>query len=134
MPSELWPFFNVDRKLLNTICALAADVLLTIAKKTGVLPGDVSGKSFNQFLDKQYKKSCHIHCAKPSSDPIKDLTYLSRYTKKPPFANSRLKHYDGNDVIFQYLNHTTKRHNLFKCDVIHFITRLIQHIHEKAFA
>lgn len=202
MPSELWPFFNVDRKLLNTICALAADVLLTIAKKKGVLPGiflaihtfgrdlkwnvhfhlsvtrgglcddkktwkslffkasiimrmwryrviklfrslynnaeltlpgDVSGKSFNQFLDKQYKKSWHIHCAKPSNDPIKDLTYLSRYIKRPPFANSRLKHYDGNDVIFQYLNHTTKKHNLFKCDVFHFITRLTQHIHEKGF-
>ncbi|KEQ14857.1 hypothetical protein GZ77_11345 [Endozoicomonas montiporae] len=46
---------------------------------------------------------------------------------------SRLKHYDGKEVIFSYLNHATKQYLRFTSGVEDFIKRLVQHIPDKGF-
>ncbi|KEQ13217.1 hypothetical protein GZ77_12280 [Endozoicomonas montiporae] len=46
---------------------------------------------------------------------------------------SRLKHYDGKEVIFSYLNHKTKQHLRFASGAEDFIKRLVQHIPDKGF-
>ena len=48
-------------------------------------------------------------------------------------ALSRLKHYDGNTVVFAYLNHTTQRHQTATFDAEAFIKRFVQHIPDKGF-
>ena len=74
-----------------------------------------------------------MHCAKPSNSYKKDLKYLSRYIKRPPIAESRLKHYDGNYVAFKYLDHKTKLFRHFKLTTEDFIAKFISHIHDVNF-
>lgn len=89
--------------------------------------------SFNRWLNSLYQKIWIIHCSKPSQNPYHAVNYLSRYIKRPPIAQSRLRHYDGNEVIFNFLNHKTANHENFHCSTEEFIDRFIQHIPEKYF-
>ena len=89
--------------------------------------------SFNKWLNSLYQKNWIIHCSKPSQNPYHNVNYLGRYIKRPPIAFSRLRHYDGNEVIFNFLNHKTANHENFHCSTEEFIERFIQHIPEKYF-
>ena len=46
---------------------------------------------------------------------------------------SRLKHYDGNTVVYEYLDHRTKTRCHETCEGEEFIERLTQHIPDKGF-
>jgi len=89
--------------------------------------------TFHQFLDHLYKKTWIVHCSKPETDPRLNINYLARYIKRPAIAESKLRHYDGNDVSFNYLDHTTKTYRQFKLSVEQFIARFVQHIPDKGF-
>ena len=88
---------------------------------------------FNQWLNRQYNKIWIVHCNKPSKNAYHNVNYLGRYIKRPPIAQSRLKHYDGNTVVFNFLNHRNKLHQNYHCTAYEFIDRLIQHIPDKNF-
>ena len=66
--------------------------------------------SFKNYLSPFYRKRWIIHLAKPTKDHSSVVNYLGRYIKRPPIAQSKLKHYDGNIVIFIFL--TTKMVNM----------------------
>ena len=102
------------------------------------LPKDLqatcSGKTeFNRWLDTHYKKPWIVHFAKPSKNHHRNIKYLGRYLKRPALSMSRLRHYDGKEVIFSYLNHTTKQYLRFTSRMEDFIKRLVQHIPDKGF-
>ncbi|MCA9507049.1 MAG: transposase, partial [Myxococcales bacterium] len=61
------------------------------------------------------------------------VNYLGRYVKRPPIAESKLRHYDGTNVFFAYKDHVTKYHRQFKASVDEFIRRFIQHIPDIGF-
>ncbi len=88
---------------------------------------------FNRFLDVHYQKSWIVHFAQATKTPKATISYLGRYLKRPPLAMSRLKHYDGNTVMFEYLDHKSKRYLSFTCEGEEFLDRLTQHIPEKGF-
>ena len=88
---------------------------------------------FNHFLDKQYNKHWHVHCAKPTNTQKQNIEYLGRYIKRPPIAESRLKHYDGNNVVFQYLDHKNKSLQKKVMSVEEFIGRFVSHIPDTGF-
>ena len=46
---------------------------------------------------------------------------------------SRLKHYDGNTVVYESLDHRTKTRRHETCEGEEFIERLTQHIPDKGF-
>jgi hypothetical protein len=203
MPCELWDFFWYNRQLLNLVASIAANCVLTMAKKRKIIVGifiaihtfgrdlkrnihihlsvtlgglsenllqwkpmffhqatlmriwryqivslfrkmqtqliiptpireQVStNSSFNKFLDRLYQKTWIVDCAKPSPDFKKNLSYLSRYIKRPPIAESKLREYYGNNVIFSYLDHVTKTFRNFTLTIEQFIARFIQHIPDK---
>lgn len=89
--------------------------------------------TFNHFLDFLYNKIWIVHCSKPSTDHTQNVNYLGRYIKRPPIADSKLKHYDGNEVTFKYLDHSTKIYREFKLSAEQFIERFIQHIPDEGF-
>jgi Putative transposase/Transposase zinc-binding domain len=89
--------------------------------------------NFNHFLDRLYKKTWIVHCAPPSQEYEAILAYLGRYIKRPPIAASKLKHYDGNDVTFRYLDHTSSSWRNLSLSVEDFIARFIQHIPDTGF-
>lgn len=84
--------------------------------------------TFNQFLNSLYKKTWVVHCSKPTNNHKQNVDYLGRYVKRPAIAESKLKHYEGNEVAFNYLDHNTKTYRRFKLSVDEFIGRLVQHI------
>lgn len=207
MPSQLWDFFWLNRKLLMGIAKLAADCIKAIARKKKVTPGifiaiHTFGRSltrnvhihvsttagglsddltqwnslffkqdtlmkmwrykvinlfrkmhaekpimlpkaiqklltphvtFNHFLDKLYKKQWIVNCAKPTDDHKVSVNYLARYTKRPPIAESKLRHYDGNEVTFSYLDHKTKIYKKLSLSIEEFIGRFVQHIPDEGF-
>jgi hypothetical protein len=89
--------------------------------------------TFNQFLNYLYKKTWIVYCSKPSKNHKQNVNYLARYIKRPPIAESKLKHYDGNEVTFKYLDHNTKTYRRFKLTIDQFIARFIQHIPDPGF-
>jgi hypothetical protein len=89
--------------------------------------------TFNHFLDKLYRKQWIVHCSKPSDDHKQNVSYLGRYIKRPPIAESKLKHYEGNEITFKYLDHTTKTYRNFKLTTEQFIARVVQHIPDIGF-
>ncbi len=89
--------------------------------------------TFNHLLDELYKKCWIVHCTKPSKDYQNAVNYLGRYVKRPPIAQSKLRHYDGNTITFAYRDHTSKQHRDFQLSVDHFIARFIQHIPDVGF-
>ena len=89
--------------------------------------------TFNNLLDCLYKKTWIVHCSKPSTDHRRNVNYLGRYIKRPAIAESKLKHYDGAEVTFKYLEHKTKTYRHFKATVEEFIARFIRHIPDVGF-
>ena len=85
------------------------------------------------MLEVQYHKNWVVHFAKPTKNAWRTVSYLGRYLKKPPLSQSRLEHYDGKKVTFEYLNHRTGKHQTTTFDKDEFIQRFTQHIPDKHF-
>jgi hypothetical protein len=89
--------------------------------------------TFNHFLNKLYKKHWIVDCAKPSPNHKHNVTYLGGYVKRPPIAESKLRHYDGHEVTFSYLHHTTKTRKKMTLTTEEFIGLFVQHIPDANF-
>ena len=89
--------------------------------------------SFSGFLNTLYKKSWVVHCALPNDNYGYNLEYFGRYTKRPPIAESKLKHYSGEDVVFSFKNHHTGKYENQSLNVFAFIAKFIQHIPDQGF-
>lgn len=90
-------------------------------------------KTFAAWVQRRISKPWIVHVARPTKSPMATISYLGRYLKRPPIAESRLKHYDGNTVTFNFLNHRNNKHQDFHCSTEEFIRRFIQHIPPKNF-
>jgi hypothetical protein len=137
---DQWKKISFHQTILMRIWRYAIIALFRTAHKqqTLTIPTAIQKQlshafTFNHFLDQLYQKIWIVHCSKPSKDHKHNVDYLSRYIKRPPIAESKLKHYDGNEVTFRYLDHTTKIYRNFKLTAEQFIERFIQHIPDVGF-
>ncbi|QGP50540.1 Putative transposase (plasmid) [Piscirickettsia salmonis] len=89
--------------------------------------------SYNRLLNNEYQKYWFVNFSPADENHHHNVSYLGRYLKRPALANSRLRHYDGRSVIFNYYDHKEKKHKNYECSVEEFIERLTQHIPEKFF-
>jgi Putative transposase/Transposase zinc-binding domain len=128
------------KKLIMKMWRYAVIRLLKKAYKEGllILPEGLNSlcpdlRSFSAWLNRRLHKPWIVHVAKPTPNPMRTLNYLGRYLKRPPVSQSRLRHYDGKRVVFNFLNHRTDKHQLFRCSTEEFIRRFIQHIPTKNF-
>ncbi len=133
-----WKNVFFHQKTLMQIWRYQIIHLFRNAQSKLVIPPNIQNKlnptfTFNQFLDLLYQKYWIVHCSKASTDHKKNVAYLARYTKRPPIAESKLKHYDGNEVVFKYLDHNTQTYRRFTLAVDQFISRFIQHIPDTGF-
>jgi hypothetical protein len=62
-----------------------------------------------------------------------NVDYLGKYLKRPPIGETRIKHYDGKTVTYEYLDHYTNITEVMTLPVLEFIARLICHIPDKNF-
>jgi hypothetical protein len=89
--------------------------------------------TFSHFLDSLYQKTWIIDCPKPTSNFKQIVRYLGNYFKRPPIAESKLRHFDGNAVTFKYLDHVTNTYRNFILSTEQFIARFVQHIPDENF-
>lgn len=135
-----WKKIYFDQATLMRLWRYQIITLLRQAYKENrlVIPKNIQAQlnhtfTFSHFLNGQFKKYWIVHCGKPSSNHKHNVNYLGRYIKRPPIAESKLRHYDGNSVTFRYLDHHTKTYQNFTATAEEFIARLIQHIPDKNF-
>lgn len=89
--------------------------------------------TFSHFLDSLYQKTWIIDCPKPTSNFKQIVRYLGNYFKRPPIADSKLRHFDGIEVIFKYLDHVTNTYHSLVLSAEQFIARFVQHIPDENF-
>jgi len=88
---------------------------------------------FKNLMQELYEIGWYVNLQLSSNNHIRNIEYLSRYFKKPPISEGRIEEYDGNNVVFRYLDHHTKTIERFSMPVFNFIARLIRHIPDKHF-
>ena len=103
-----------------------------------VIPAKVQKKlshhfNFLDFLDQQYNRQWMVDCGEPKNDYEHNINYFARYVKRPPVAESKLKHYGKNNISMTYKNHKTGKYEKLICTDKEFIHMFIQHIPDKNF-
>ena len=104
-----------------------------LAKGKLKLPKNIDSKTFKQKLSTLYEIHWQVKCGKVEVDCKRTLAYLARYIKRPPFAKSKLLHYDGKTVGFSFLDRTSGLIKKKTFDVESFIARYIRHIPDPGF-
>lgn len=125
--SQIWKDMRFRKRAVMTMWRTRVIKLLRAYRKEGLI--DVT----NALLVVQYNKKWIVHFAKVSDTAIVNASYLGRYLKRPPLSMSRLEHYDGYKVTFDFVNHKTGKHQKKELNTFQFIDRQTQHIHKKGF-
>jgi hypothetical protein len=132
--------FYFKKKVIMKMWRYRVIGLLKRAYKEGVLvlPEGLNAlcptfAHFSVWLNRRLNKPWIVHVAKPQKNPQASINYLGRYIRRPPIGHSRLRHYNGQHVTFNFLNHKTNQHEDFHCSAEEFIRRLVQHIPKKHF-
>ena len=89
--------------------------------------------TFNSWTSQFYEKTWVIHLNTQSNNMKNNVDYLGKYLKRPPIGETRIKHYDGKTVAYEYLDHYTDTKEIMTLPVLDFIARLICHIPDKNF-
>jgi len=89
--------------------------------------------TFNSWTSQFYKKTWVVHLNTPSDNMKNNVDYLGKYLKRPPIGETRIKHYDGKTVSYEFLDHYTDTKETMTLPVLDFIARLICHIPDKHF-
>ncbi|NQU32094.1 MAG: IS91 family transposase [Bacteroidetes bacterium] len=89
--------------------------------------------SFASWTSQFYKITWNVQLNKHNENKAINLKYIGRYVKRPPIGETRIKSYDGKNVVFEYLDHYTNSVDTMDLPVYDFIARLICHIHDKNF-
>src|SRR3990172_5086001 len=89
--------------------------------------------TFNSWTSQFYEKTWVIHLNTQSNNMKNNVDYLGKYLKRPPIGETRIKHYDGKTVAYEYLDHYTDVTEIMSLPVLDFISRLICHIPDKNF-
>ncbi len=90
-------------------------------------------KTSNDFLDQEYNKNWIVHLAKPSKSAWKTVSYLGKYLKRPPLPLSKLLHYDGKKVIFDFIDRNDNSKKTTEMEIDTFLDKFTQHIPDKGF-
>lgn len=88
---------------------------------------------FNSWTSQFYNTTWVVHLNKQSNSTKANVDYLGKYLKRPPIGETRIKHYDGKTVTYEYLDHYTGVIETMSLPVLEFIARLIQHIPDTHF-
>jgi hypothetical protein len=122
-----WKKIRFSKKAIMPMWRKRVIKLMKDAQKSGEISVTAA------MLEVQYHKKWIVHFAKPTTNAWRTISYLGRYIKRPPLSQSRLEHYDGTKVTFNYLNHKTGKYQKGTYSTDEFIQRFIQHIPDKGF-
>ena len=75
----------------------------------------------------------YVYAPKQKGNIKQQLGYIGRYMKRPAIAVHRIKEYDGETVVFSYVDKNDGQEKIEKVAVEEFIARLIRHIPDEGF-
>jgi hypothetical protein len=90
-------------------------------------------RTFNSWLNMLYQKKWVVHFGEKTNNKKRIVDYLSKYLKRPPIGETRIKSYDGKTVSFEYLDHYTNSKSLKTLSAEDFVKKLVTHIHDTGF-
>ena len=90
-------------------------------------------ETLEEALQEYADRYWHVYCQKPCKNHKRNVKYLGSYLKRPPIAESKLRHYDGKDIAFRFINRATNEYETKILTVEEFITKLLDHIPDKGF-
>jgi hypothetical protein len=93
-------------------------------------------KQVQSRLQAAYKENgdgFYVYAPKQRGSVKEQLGYIGRYMRRPAIAIHRIKDYDGEFVVFSYVDKTDKTEKLERITVEEFIARLIRHIPDEQF-
>ena len=122
-----WKAIRFDQEALMRMWRYRIITQLRIERDNGII--DIPKKLLAQKMDINW----HVHMAEPTTDAKHSVSYLGRYTQRPPVAMSRLLHYDGHNVIFAFKDRKTGRIKKESLDEFEFLDRLLRHIPNENF-
>lgn len=131
--------FRFNRPALVIIKQQWTDAIISLLRQEYmagnlILPNTMSQADFLNFIDTQPSRpSWVVHFSKASNNHHRTVKYLGRYLKRPPIGETRIKHYDGQQVTFSYFDHHDKSEHSMTLPVFDFIKRLINHIPDRYF-
>jgi hypothetical protein len=89
--------------------------------------------AFRSWTGQFYNSDWVVELGQQSKNMKVNVEYLGKYLKRPPIGETKIKHYDGQSVTFEYLDHYTDTKQRLSLPVLEFIARLISHIPDKYF-
>lgn len=92
-----------------------------------------SNNSFELLMHNLYDIKWYVYLQKPTNDHKRNIRYLGRYLKRPPLSEARIEKYDGVNVTFQFLDHSTNTFERTTMSVFQFIASLIRQIPDRNF-
>jgi hypothetical protein len=90
-------------------------------------------KIFNRFLNRLYNIQWYVNIGRSLKDASFAIAYVTRYTKKPVIAQSRIKRFENNEVTFEYKDHATNSYKLSTMHALDFIKAFVKHIPDRYF-
>ena len=74
-----------------------------------------------------------VWIGKKIEDAFNAVSYVARYTKRPPIAEGKILDYDGQNVTFTFVEHKTQKPECLTLSAEEFIKLLIRHIPDNNF-
>jgi hypothetical protein len=111
---ELW-----ENQLLDNV-PLSRHIMFTLGFQSRLIQ-TVLGKIWFVWIGKKIE------------DAFNAVSYVARYTKRPPIAESKILGYDGQNVTFTFVEHKTQKPECLTLSAEEFISLLIRHIPDNNF-
>ena len=87
----------------------------------------------NKIIQEVLGKIWFVWIGKKLENAFKAVTYVARYTKRPPIAESSILDYDGDMVTFTFVEHKTQQRECLTLSAEEFMKLLIRHIPDSNF-
>jgi|RhiMetdeSRZDD1v2_1073273.scaffolds.fasta_scaffold214512_2 putative transposase/transposase-like zinc-binding protein len=87
----------------------------------------------NRVVQEVVKKVWYVWVGKRMDNGFNAASYVARYTKRPPVAESSILEYDGERVLFTFVEHKTQKRQCLDLSAEEFIKLLIYHIPDNNF-
>ncbi len=87
-----------------------------------------SKETLNSWLTQFYNTYWHIGIGDTLKEADPFIKYLSRYTKRPVIAESRIISCSEKEVVFEYFDKKAKAKKVIKMPIRKFLKRLLRHI------
>lgn len=96
------------------------------------MPETYENKCFIDKMFKDHPNGFYVHAPDTVKNDKGLLEYISRYVRHPAIAQSRIRSFDGKDVIFVCKDKEKKEYPV-QMDVQSFLSALVQHIPPKGY-